>query len=121
MLPETPARKIPRDLLDGEILVALLRRSTAPLQPPLPVSFSPRNHPTPSKLPTTQTQTNSSEGSRVVTTNSVPEKVSEKETWRADDFTDIDLKKKNRETIDECPICLEGMFCFYLHYKDSFS
>lgn len=94
---------------------------TAPLQPPLPVSFSPRNHPTPSKLPTTQTQTNSSEGSRVVTTNSVPEKVSEKETWRADDFTDIDLKKKNRETIDECPICLEGMFCFYLHYKDSFS
>ena len=80
-------------------------------QPPLPVSVAPRNLQTPSKLPTTQT--NSSEGSRVITTNSVPEKVSEKETWRADDFTDIDLKKKNRETIDECPICLEGMFCFY--------
>ena len=84
---------------------------TSPLQPPLPVSVAPRNFQTPSKPPTTQT--NSSEGSHVITTNSVPEKVSEKETWPVDDFTDIDLKKKNRETIDECPICLEGMFCFY--------
>ncbi|KAL0727212.1 hypothetical protein Bca4012_023305 [Brassica carinata] len=78
---------------------------TAPLQPPLPVSFSPRDLQNPSKLPITQT--NSSEGSRVVTTQNVPEKLPEKETWRADDFTDTDLKKKNRETIDECPICLE--------------
>ncbi|CAF2149350.1 unnamed protein product [Brassica rapa subsp. narinosa] len=89
----------------GEVDRNLASNLYTSLQPPLPVSVAPRNLQTPSKLPTTQT--NSSEGSRVITTNSVPEKVSEKETWRADDFTDIDLKKKNRETIDECPICLE--------------
>ncbi|CAH8360086.1 unnamed protein product [Eruca vesicaria subsp. sativa] len=82
---------------------------TAPLQPPLPVSFSPRN---PSKLPLTQS--NSSQvAAREVATQSVLEKVPTqssvqgKETWPADDFADVDLKKKNRETIDECPICLE--------------
>jgi hypothetical protein len=52
-------------------------------------------------LPTTQS--NSSEGARGGVTQSVPEK----KTWPVDDVSDIDLKKKDRETIDECPICLE--------------
>uniref|UniRef100_A0A1J3F4L9 RING-type E3 ubiquitin transferase n=1 Tax=Noccaea caerulescens TaxID=107243 RepID=A0A1J3F4L9_NOCCA len=74
---------------------------TAPLQPPIPLIFTPRNIQTPSKLPTTQS--NSSEGARGGITQSVPEK----KTWPSDDLTDVDLKKKDRETIDECPICLE--------------
>lgn len=98
-----PSSVVPTGEVDRNLASSNLY--TAPLQPPLPVSIAPRNLQSPSKLPITQT--NSSEGSRV------PEKFPEKEKWRADDFTDIDLKKKNRETIDECPICLEGMFCFY--------
>ncbi|KAJ4912966.1 RING/U-box superfamily protein [Raphanus sativus] len=95
-----PSSVVPTEAVNRNLASTLY---TAPLQPPLPVSFSPRNLQIPSKLSTTQTQSNSSEGSRGITTNSVPQK----ETWPADDFADNDLKKKNRETIDECPICLE--------------
>ncbi|KAL0890906.1 hypothetical protein Bca101_014889 [Brassica carinata] len=69
---------------------------TAPLQPPLPVSFSPRDQ---SKLPTTQS--NSSQEAK----HTIPEK----ETWPVSDQSDINLKKKDQEIIDECPICLEGV------------
>ncbi|KAJ4899660.1 RING/U-box superfamily protein [Raphanus sativus] len=70
---------------------------TAALQPPLPVSFSPRN---PSKLPTI-TQSNSSQEAKHI--------LPEKQTWpvAVGDQIDINLKKKDQETIDECPICLE--------------
>ncbi|KAJ0239595.1 E3 ubiquitin-protein ligase AIRP1 [Hirschfeldia incana] len=97
-----PSSVVPTEAVNRNLASNLY---TAPLQPPLPVSFSPRNHHTPLKLPTTHS--NSSEGSQGTTTHNVPEKVPEKEKWPADDFADIDLKKKNRETIDECPICLE--------------
>ncbi|XP_024005541.1 E3 ubiquitin-protein ligase ATL6 [Eutrema salsugineum] len=73
---------------------------TAPLQPPVPLAFSPRNLQSPSKLP--RTQSNSGEGAQGIT-----HAVLEKETWPVGDLTDTDLKKKDRETIDECPICLE--------------
>lgn len=59
-------------------------------------------------MPTTQS--NSSEGARGGITQSVPEK----KTWPADDLTDVDLKKKDRDTIDECPICLEGIQSYTL-------
>ncbi|CAN8325686.1 unnamed protein product [Cochlearia groenlandica] len=73
---------------------------TAPLQPPIPLSFSPRNLQTPPKSP--KTQSNSREGARGITHN-VP---LEKEKWQVCD--DLDLKKQHdQETIDECPICLE--------------
>ncbi|CAH8352111.1 unnamed protein product [Eruca vesicaria subsp. sativa] len=67
---------------------------TAPLQPPLHVSFSPRN---PSKIPTTQS--NSSQEAK----HTLPEK----QTWPVGDQSDINIKKKDQEFIDECPICLE--------------
>ncbi|CAH2078179.1 unnamed protein product [Thlaspi arvense] len=90
--------------IDEHVPLSLAPRSSvvysAPLQPPIPIEFSPRNLQTPSKLPITQS--NSSEGARGVA-HAVPEK----ETWSVGDLTDTDLKKKDRETIDECPICLE--------------
>ncbi|EOA15733.1 hypothetical protein CARUB_v10006703mg [Capsella rubella] len=76
---------------------------TSPLSPPIPLAFSNRNlQTTPSKLPIAQS--NSSGGAPGIT-----QVVPEKETWPVDDKTtdDLDLKKKDRETIDECPICLE--------------
>ncbi|KAL1190756.1 E3 ubiquitin-protein ligase AIRP1 [Cardamine amara subsp. amara] len=74
---------------------------SSPLQPPVPLAFSPRNVQTTQPI-LTKTQTNSSEGARGIT-----QVVPEKETWSVVDLNDIDLKKKDRETIDECPICLE--------------
>lgn len=76
---------------------------TAALQPPLPVSFSPRN---PSKLPTI-TQSNSSQEAKHI--------LPEKQTWpvAVGDQIDINLKKKDQETIDECPICLEGSLFYH--------
>lgn len=72
--------------------------------PPIPLVFSPRNLHTPPKLPLTQS--NTSEGARGIT-HALPEK----ETWPVGDLSDLDVKKKDRETIEECPICLEGIFC----------
>nr|ACC91272.1 zinc finger family protein [Capsella rubella] len=80
---------------------------TSPLSPPIPLAFSNRNlQTTPSKLPIAQS--NSSGGAPGIT-----QVVPEKETWPVDDKTtdDLDLKKKDRETIDECPICLEDKVC----------
>ncbi|KAF8077333.1 hypothetical protein N665_1046s0021 [Sinapis alba] len=65
-----------------------------PNTPPLPVSFSPRN---PSKLPTTQSNLNQES----------KQTLPEKQTWPFGDQSDINLKKKDQETLDECPICLE--------------
>lgn len=75
--------------------------------PPIPLVFSPRNLQTPPKLPITQS--NSSEGARGVT-HALPEKET---SWPVDDLSDFDVKKKDRETIDECPICLEGISFYH--------
>ncbi|CAN8230885.1 unnamed protein product [Cochlearia groenlandica] len=69
---------------------------TAPLSPPIPLAFSPRDVQTPQKSPTTR-----SNSSGVI----AHDVVLEKETWSIGDLDD--LKKRDRETIDECPICLE--------------
>lgn len=90
----SPSSVVPTGSVDRNLASNLY---TAPLQPPLPVSFSPRN---PSKSPTTQS--NPSQEAK----HTLPEK----QTWHVGDQSDINLKKKDRETIDECPICLEGTF-----------
>lgn len=75
---------------------------TAPLQPPVPLAFPPRNVQTTQPI-LPKTQSNSSEGARGIT-----QVVPEKETWSVGD-----LKKQDRETIDECPICLEGILFYH--------
>ncbi|CAF2130907.1 unnamed protein product [Brassica napus] len=90
----SPSSVVPTGAVDRNLASNLY---TAPLQPPLPVSFSPRDQ---SKLPTTQS--NSSQEAKHI--------LPEKQTWHVGDQSDINLKKKDRETIDECPICLEGTF-----------
>lgn len=83
---------------------------TSPLSPPIPLTFSNRNiQTTPPKLPITPS--NSSGGLPGIT-----QVVPEKETWSVDVLTDLDLKKKDRETIDECPICLEGILFIIQSY-----